>query len=63
MKTYHVVQVKLEYNRYSYTIVAESIDEALDNFLIGTSEVSQAVVNNNVYEVESLSVVEGSEVI
>jgi len=63
MKTYHVVQVKLEYNRYSYTIVAESIDEALDNFLIGTSEVSQAVVNNNVYEVESLSIVEGSEVI
>jgi len=62
-KTYHISQVKQEYNRYTYTVMAENIEEALDNFLMGTSEVSESNLSNGVYELESLTVVEGSETI
>jgi len=63
MKTYHITEVKQEYNRYTCTVVADGLGEALDNYLLGTSEVSTSEVDPGIYEVESLTVVEGSEAI
>ena len=62
-KTYCITKVKKEYNKYTYTIIADSLDEALDNFLLGTSEITETnvtygVYDSDVYDSEYLRVLE-----
>ena len=64
MKTYHIAEVKLEYNRYRSTVMADSLAEALDNYRLDTSEVIRTdTVTGTDADSEVLTIVEGSEVI
>jgi len=63
MKNYHIAEVRLEYNRYRSTVIADSLAEAIDNYRLDTSEVVKSdTVTNTEAEGEVLTIVEGSEV-